>query len=386
MAKQRKKLVKVMLDSGAFSAWNRGEELDLQEYIDYVHEHKHLIHSYVNMDVIPAGLGVTRTKAGLEEAAARSYENLQVIKKAGLSPIPVFHQGEDPKWLYRMLEDGETYIGVSSEKDLQYDAKRRWLDTIFSILTDAKGRPLIKTHGFGITKSSLLRRYPWTTVDSATWSLTPGFGTILVPEPNLDGTPNYSKSPIHVVMTGQVQKWISRQRMQFEGLGERHQEAVRRFLKEEVGTDITEARYLSTMRRRAVLIFFMRLAEHLHDVRFTEGREAVKKAPALARRKALPPDNLTIMFATNLNREWESMMTKAGCTTRLLSYYELRKHPTSILEQIVYTGMHGVGEYKKTIPKRANWESEHYRTFRRMKLRERFPDDQDVEEGPVSGT
>ena len=37
--------VKCILDSGAYSAWGQGIEIDLRDYIRYVQEHKHLLKS-----------------------------------------------------------------------------------------------------------------------------------------------------------------------------------------------------------------------------------------------------------------------------------------------------------------------------------------------------
>jgi hypothetical protein len=84
------------------------------------------------------------------------------------------------------------------------------------------------------------------------------------------------------------------------------------------------------------------------------------------------------MYATNLNREWEVMMNEVGCTTRLISYYELKDKGTELITEIVTTGCHG-GKYEKLIPKRARWDSEHYRTFRRMKLLERYSGEDDTD-------
>jgi hypothetical protein len=50
------------------------------------------------------------------------------MKDAGLKPLPVFHHGEHFSWLERMLADGESYIGISTAKNLPDLVQRRWLD------------------------------------------------------------------------------------------------------------------------------------------------------------------------------------------------------------------------------------------------------------------
>jgi len=90
-----------MLDSGAYSAWNRDETIDIDEYIAFIKKHRKLVDTYVNLDVIPGKYGRPRTQQEVEASAKLSYENLQYMKSKGLSPIPVFHQGERFHWLER---------------------------------------------------------------------------------------------------------------------------------------------------------------------------------------------------------------------------------------------------------------------------------------------
>ena len=49
-------MMDILLDSGAFSAWNRGERIDLSAYIDFVKANKGLNFRYINLDVIPEAL------------------------------------------------------------------------------------------------------------------------------------------------------------------------------------------------------------------------------------------------------------------------------------------------------------------------------------------
>ena len=109
--------IRLFLDSGAYTAWTKGQTIDVHEYIKFVHEVEPCIATYANVDVIPGGSDRVRTTADAEASARRSYRNLQIMKDAGLKPLPVFHQGEHFRWLETMLVDGEDYIGVSTAKD-----------------------------------------------------------------------------------------------------------------------------------------------------------------------------------------------------------------------------------------------------------------------------
>ncbi len=77
----------VILDCGAFSAFRQGVDLNVDDYIAYVRRNSEFLHAYASLDVISG-------TNGHEDSAARSYENHQRMKDAGLTPIPVFHQGD----------------------------------------------------------------------------------------------------------------------------------------------------------------------------------------------------------------------------------------------------------------------------------------------------
>jgi hypothetical protein len=57
-----------------------------------------------------------------------------------------------------------------------------WLDRMFSeFLTNEKGIPKFKVHGFGLTSLKLMLRYPWYSVDSTSWVMTGRMGSIYMP-------------------------------------------------------------------------------------------------------------------------------------------------------------------------------------------------------------
>jgi len=170
-----------MLDSGAFSAWNSGTAIDLDQYIAYIKAHAEFIDYYVALDVIPGSFGVTPSPEEVEVSAQKSWNNLLYMQSEGLEPVPVFHMGEQFKWLRRMVEHGCKYIGISPANDRTTSAKREWLDRVFDEITDKDGWPIVKTHAFGVTAIDLLIRYPWYSADSTTWIMIAARGRILVP-------------------------------------------------------------------------------------------------------------------------------------------------------------------------------------------------------------
>lgn len=183
-----------MLDSGAFSAWNKGAEIDIDHYIAFIKHHAEYIDHYVVLDKIPGAFGVTPSAAEVEESAQQSWDNLLYMQAAGLDPIPVFHMGEQFKWLRRMVDHGCKYIGISPANDRTTQAKRVWLDRVFDEITDKEGWPLVQTHAFGVTAVELLMRYPWYSADSTTWIMIAARGKILLPHYE-NGQFVYSKTP-----------------------------------------------------------------------------------------------------------------------------------------------------------------------------------------------
>jgi hypothetical protein len=361
-------VVNLFLDSGAYSAWSKGEDIKIEDYIEFVRDHEELIWHYVNLDVIPGKFGHRQTGAGsqgeIERSADGSYKNQQIMRDAGLSPIPVFHQGERMYWLERYLKDGEKYIGLSANKFVRPNEQQRWLDQCFNLLCDKEGRPFVKTHGFALTSFPMMTKYPWYTVDSTTWSLTPGYGQLIIPA-YIDGKPDYLHPPMRVAISGVTHKSSSSQKKQFENLGEVAQAAVEHFILEECKIKtIGDARYSTQDRRRALLVYYRNLCEQIRDVRHTALRASVwgKDHFDTSHLKPLKPFNLHLCCATSLNREWADLMTELGTNHRLLSYWELRHRDRATIELYVKTGNHGI--YKKSAI-RQDW-SETYLNRRRL--------------------
>jgi len=157
-----------LLDSGAFSVWRSGKTIDLNAYIDFS---KDFIARYrgrikvhvVNLDVIPGVQGIPPTKAEIDEAAERGWNNMLQMEKAGITPLHIFHQGEDFRWLEK-LSARHRYIGISPSNDMTTKSKHAWLRHVYSII-----RAKNMTHGFGVTAKSLMQAFPWYSVDSTSW-------------------------------------------------------------------------------------------------------------------------------------------------------------------------------------------------------------------------
>lgn len=267
MSDKGKPKIKLLLDSGAFSAWKRGIEINLSEYISYIKKHEHLLESYVNLDVIPGKPGQPTSRAEVERAAQASHDNLRKMKKAGLQPMPVFHFGEDFKWLTLLLNEKEPYIGIGGLVAIPQPEQIEWLDEVFSLLTNKKGWPIVKTHGFGVASFDLLKRYPWTTCDATSWALTAAYGSIYCPLFR-DGKPDYAQPPAKFTVSTADRKGGETPSDHYTRFGPLIRKQVETYLRDEVGVEIEDAAKDYEVRARAIVHFMLRFQDAIGEQPF----------------------------------------------------------------------------------------------------------------------
>jgi hypothetical protein len=152
----------IFVDSGAYSAWSQGGEVDVTSYADWLEKYEGLFTVYANLDVkgdVEAGL-----------------KNQAYLEGRGLQPLPVFHGGE-PWAVYQQMLDEYDYValgGIAGNTQTNTPAVYRHLIKCFRM---AEGKAAL--HGFGITSWDVLKSFPWYSVDSSSWGA--GFRYGLVP-------------------------------------------------------------------------------------------------------------------------------------------------------------------------------------------------------------
>jgi len=173
----------IFLDSGAFSAHMKNEPIDLDKYIDFIKQYEEGITHYANLDVIGDAKG--------------TWKNQRKMEKAGLTPLPVFHIGEDFKYMDRCME--YDYFCIGGMARIGQPDRVAFLDKCFSIICDTpKKLPNSKVHAFGMTNLKLLTRYPWYSADSTTWLLSASMGEVYIPIFR-EGQPIYTKyTPLNI--------------------------------------------------------------------------------------------------------------------------------------------------------------------------------------------
>jgi len=146
------------LDSGAFSAFSKGEQINIDKYIEYIYRYKDKITAYANLDD--------------KSSAEITLQNQRYIEQAGLTPVPVYHFGEEKKYLdYYINNYGYLALGGIAGADTSSDTLYNWCSRIKKIKD-------IKIHLFGITDFVALKKLSIYSCDSTSWLAGGRFGTI----------------------------------------------------------------------------------------------------------------------------------------------------------------------------------------------------------------
>lgn len=175
-----------LTDSGAFSAWTKGDVIDIGAYIRWCHEHRRrfpwLPTVHINLDVIPGQKGRMATAEQRGQGMELSKVNGDRMREAGLATMEVFHQFEPWEFLDELLERRQPgdLIGLSPRKDVAPSRREKWLDSVFHRLMQSYSHDQIPPcHGLGVSGRKMIWRYPWWSVDSTSWVSPSKFGSVL---------------------------------------------------------------------------------------------------------------------------------------------------------------------------------------------------------------
>jgi len=146
-----------VLDSGAFSAHNKGEEIDLATYIDCIHKlqdsDKTLTEVFA-LDVIGDWRG--------------SLRNCEKMWDKGIEAIPCYHPGRnEPEDVLVGLARDYPKIAVGGVVGVTKHLKERIIGQVFN-----RAWPC-KIHGFGMSSADMVMKYPFHSVDASNWEVGP---------------------------------------------------------------------------------------------------------------------------------------------------------------------------------------------------------------------
>lgn len=176
----RSAMREVMLDSGAFTAFTKGEKVTL-DYLVATYDDvmarisKSVKHIWlINLDVIPGEMGRDSTDREIADALDQSDRNFRVLKKRyGDRVLPVFHQTEPDARMAEVFRMNG-FVAGGFRQDLSEEYRIRFAKR-FVHEAHRKGR---EVHGLATTGYKMLRAVPFDTVDSATWLYIAAMGGI----------------------------------------------------------------------------------------------------------------------------------------------------------------------------------------------------------------
>ncbi|TQE99423.1 MAG: hypothetical protein FKY71_08615 [Spiribacter salinus] len=182
LAAQAGKSCRMMMDSGAFSAWNSGKEVTLRELCDYndkvlarYPQHEFL---FISLDVIPGDRGRKPTNEELAKSIEQSKQNFKVMQehyKGRATVLPVYHTGEDLSLrnYYMELTD---YICLSMDQTMSERDRLAWAKRV--------AVPGWRYHGLAATGNNMVTQIGWHSADSSSWVTVGSMGGLLWPVGN----------------------------------------------------------------------------------------------------------------------------------------------------------------------------------------------------------
>lgn len=211
---------KLFIDSGAFTAWTKGVEIDTDEYIKWLNEHSKYLALFAQIDSIPGNIRTGATQEQVKEAARKSWENFLYMYPRVEGPerlLYTFHVGEPYEYLKNAMEWTDDkgqhiqYIALGGMVGKSVPIRKHFLDTCFDIIHKSSN-PNVKVHAFGMTSLDLLSKYPITSADSTSWIMTSVTGSIMSQYGNISvsketqnkadniANPNYKSARKQVVL------------------------------------------------------------------------------------------------------------------------------------------------------------------------------------------
>lgn len=173
----------ILIDSGAYSIWNSGKPpIDVHDYKKFCLELLISISDlpfnrveFINLDVIPGERNKPVTRKDILYAQEKSLENYLILKNFVPNLLPVFHQGDDFKYL-NIIEENTLRYCVSPANDKHVSKRLIWIQDVF-----AKANKNFKPHGLGFSNATIAKKNPWFSFDASTHNLRGGYGVIMYP-------------------------------------------------------------------------------------------------------------------------------------------------------------------------------------------------------------
>jgi hypothetical protein len=154
----------IMVDSGAYSAWNSGTPIDIDALAEF----------FLGIQDDPGTVCVGLDVIGDVNRGWDSARNWNTMRDKGVKCIPTFHAGEDWDVLdyYAERTDFIGYGGIAGQG-------HRWKDLVGVIEKAFVRYPHVKWHLFGINDVRVVSRFAAYSCDALTWRSGSRFGQII---------------------------------------------------------------------------------------------------------------------------------------------------------------------------------------------------------------
>jgi len=165
----RIKHMRVVGDSGAYSARSQGVEISLDDLGKWGAKWRHRLFWLATLDV-----------SGNVKQTRQNFLYLQY--EYGLDTIPSIHQGDDPRELDWFADRGVDFLGLGGVAGgvAKNGAVMRWLVAVFRYAQ--KNHPEMRFHGWGMTTRTT-RVLPFWSVDSSSWGSSYRYGVLNLRNP-----------------------------------------------------------------------------------------------------------------------------------------------------------------------------------------------------------
>lgn len=147
MVEKHQDSIRLLMDSGAFTAWKSGKPIELKDYISFVKGLPFKPWRYFTLDVI-----------GDAEA---SMENYKEMLTAGLNPIPIFTRGEKIEALEEYYKTSDV-VGLGGLVGTK--GNKEFVKGIMEVVGDRK------VHWLGFNAKDFIAHYKPYTCDSSSWA------------------------------------------------------------------------------------------------------------------------------------------------------------------------------------------------------------------------
>ena len=176
---------KLLIDNGAFTVHRKGGSINIDEYIEWLNTNNDTIDYAIALDHIPGVWGTKRTYEELRDAPIKTWENYLYMVDKCTNPeklLPVFHQGEDFKYLtqivnFKIKGNYVPYICISGNKELTNTQREGWYLECFNVIKKSNN-PNVKVHCLGSATLSNAVKFPMTSMDATSWIMTGATGGI----------------------------------------------------------------------------------------------------------------------------------------------------------------------------------------------------------------